>query len=296
MQSGRSGRVHVGRIMIAPINTVTQQLTLPFWLIPQIASQDNVRRETPSPSTENRVVPSADVATALAAFIRVFRRMELKRPLPEFHLEYRPYAGLRSTISLRGNRVNVQISDVLAESPLIVLEALAEILLAKLFRRRPSREARDCYLAYVFRESTRSRIEEVRRTRGYKRQRPARGRCFDLLEIFTELNSRFFQGQVAAPGLGWSTNRSRTILGHYDSAHHSITVSRWLDSPSVPRYLVEYIMFHEMLHIRYPVERHGNRRVVHSREFQQAEKKFPQYEQVRRKLKRMAGQSLENSE
>src|ERR1700730_14518770 len=125
MQSGRSGRAHVGRIMIAPINTVTQQLTLPFWLIPQIAAQDNVRCETPSPSTENRVVPSADVATALAAFIRVFRRMELKRPLPEFHVEYRAYAGLRSTISLRGNRVNVQISDVLAESPLIVLEALA---------------------------------------------------------------------------------------------------------------------------------------------------------------------------
>ena len=243
---------------------MTQQLTLPFWLIPQVAPQDNVRRETPSQSTENRIVPAVDVATALAAFIRVFRRMELKRPLPEFRVEYRPYAGLRSTICLRGNRVNVQISDVLAESPLIVLEALAEILLAKLFRRRASREARDCYLAYVFRESTRSRIEEVRRTRGYKRQRPARGRYFDLLEIFTELNSRFFQGQVVAPSLGWSTNRSRTILGHYDSAHHSITISRWLDSPSVPRYLVEYIMFHEMLHLRHPVDHNGVRRRVHT--------------------------------
>jgi hypothetical protein len=222
--------------------------------------------------------------------------MEFRRPIPEFHVEYRRYAGLRSTIHLQGNRVEVQISDVLSECPVIVLEALAEILLAKLFRRRPSREAGDCYLAHVFRESTRKRIEEVRRARGHKRQRPAKGRFFDLQEIFAELNSRFFHGEIDIPRLGWSTNRSRTILGHYDSAHHSITVSRWLDSGSVPRYLVEYIMFHEMLHIRYPVQRNGNRRVMHSREFHEAEKKFPKYEQVRRKLKVMAGHILGKGE
>jgi hypothetical protein len=48
--------------------------------------------------------------------------------------------------------------------------------------------------------------------------------------------------------------------------------------------LVEYLMFHEMLHIRYPVEREGHRRVVHPRGFREAEKKFPRYEQARRRL------------
>jgi predicted metal-dependent hydrolase len=79
---------------------------------------------------------------------------------------------------------------------------------------------------------------------------------------------------------------SRTILGHYDSAHATIIISRVLDSPTVPSYLVEYLVYHEMLHIRYPVERRGHRRVVHSQEFRAAEKKFPRYEQVRRKLRR----------
>jgi predicted metal-dependent hydrolase len=52
--------------------------------------------------------------------------------------------------------------------------------------------------------------------------------------------------------------------------------------------LVEYLMFHEMLHMRYPVERVGHRRVVHSRAFRQAEKRFPHYERARRRLREIS--------
>jgi len=202
-----------------------------------------------------------------------------------FQVKYRPFAGLRSTISLRDNRALVGISDVLADAPPLVLEALAEILLARIFRRRPSREARECYLAYVFRPATRRRIDAARRRRGSKCLLPARGRWHDLDEIFRRLNWRFFHGRLPVPRLGWSLRRSRTVLGHYDSAHAAIIISRTLDSSSVPRYLLEYLVYHEMLHMDYPVERQGHRRVLHSREFREAEKKFPRYEKVRRKLK-----------
>jgi hypothetical protein len=242
-----------------------------------------------APDLPQGLPAQAGAADPALAFVRVFRRMELERPLPDFRVEYHPYAGLRSTVRLRDNQVRVRLSDLLAESPPIVLEALAEILLAKLFRRPASREAQECYLAYVFKESTRRRIEEARRGRGHKRQRPARGRCFDLEEIFEDLNRRFFEGELATARLGWSPKRSRTILGHYDSAHHSITISRLLDSPKVPRYLVEYLVFHEMLHIRYAVERQGHRRIVHSRKFRQEEKRFPHYERARQRMKLMSG-------
>ena len=88
--------------------------------------------------------------------------------------------------------------------------------------------------------------------------------------------------------MGWSPKRSRTSLGHYDPAHHSITISRLLDSLQVPRCVVEYLVFHEMLHIKYPTERRGPRRIVHSRNFRAEEKRFPQYEQARLGLKLMS--------
>lgn len=222
-----------------------------------------------------------------ATFERVFRRLALRRPPPAFQVEFRPFAGLRSTIHLEHNRARVRISDVLVEAPPFVLEALAEILLSQLFRRRPSREARECYLAYVFKPAVRRRIEAARRRRGYKRLLAPRGGSFDLEEIFDDLNRRFFQGKFSRARLGWTPRRSRTILGHYDPAHRTISISRWLDSPSVPRYLVEYLVFHEMLHMRFPVARRGHRRIIHPPQFVAAEKIFPKYEQARRRLKRI---------
>ncbi len=234
---------------------------------------------------EQMVLPGAPSGGLEAAFARVFRRFGLTESTPGFQVEFRPFAGLRSTIRLKGNRAQVHISDLLAEAPPLVVEALAEILLAQVFQRRPSREARECYRAYVLRPETRRRIDVVRRKRGRKKILPPRGRYFDLQEIFVRLNLRFFRGKLPRLRVGWSPRRSRSVLGHYDSAHRTITISRWLDSPHTPRYLVEYLVYHEMLHARYPVEGDGHRRVVHSRQFRAAEKKFPGYELARRRLK-----------
>src|SRR5207302_673855 len=78
---------------------------------------------------------------------------------------------------------------------------------------------------------------------------------------------RFFGGMQARPQMSWSQGRARNLLGHYDPAHNAIVVSRIFDHPAVPRYAVEYIVYHEMLHLRHPVKLKGSRRCVHSAEF-----------------------------
>jgi hypothetical protein len=218
-------------------------------------------------------------------FRRVLRRLRIARPLASLRVEFRPFAGLRSTISLRNDHLEVCISDVLEDAPLLVLEALAEILLCKVYRRRASGEARECYLAYVLEPSVRHRIDRARRERSTKRLLPARGRWHNLEEIFQRLNQKFFNGELFVTRLGWSLQNSRTILGHYDAGHGMIVINRALDSPAAPTHLVEYLVFHEMLHMRFPVKRDGQRRVVHSYEFREAERKFPKYEEARKSLK-----------
>ena len=91
---------------------------------------------------------------------------------------------------------------------------------------------------------------------------------------------------MARPRLGWSRRPSRTILGHYDPSHHTIVLSRLLDSPHAPERVVKYVLFHEMLHLRFPTEHRGARRCVHTREFKLAEKQFEGFEEVQRELKR----------
>jgi hypothetical protein len=123
--------------------------------------------------------------------------------------------------------------------------------------------------------------------RGRKRLHSAQGHTYDLDEVFEGLNTRFFHGLLARPQLTWSRNHSRNSLGHYDPAHNAIVVSRIFDHPRVPHYAVDYIVYHEMLHLKHPVRLRGSRRCVHSAEFRAEEKLFPQLEEVKRFLKQL---------
>jgi hypothetical protein len=218
-------------------------------------------------------------------FARAFRRIHPRKPMPVFHVEYREWAQLRSAIRVREHGIEVRISDILLGVSPAVIEALAEILLSRLNRRPPSPEARARYLACVLSPAIKQRAEEAGRRRGFKLMLPPAGKQFNLDEIFADLNARLFKGRLPQVKLGWSVQRSRAILGHHDPAHGAITISRILDSPRVPRLLVEFIVYHEMLHVQFPVERNHHRRVVHSRDFHEAEKRFPEYEQARRLLR-----------
>jgi hypothetical protein len=50
---------------------------------------------------------------------------------------------------------------------------------------------------------------------------------------------------------------------------------------------LEYVMFQEMLHLRYPVDHTRARRCVHTMEFKEAERKFPDWKEAKEMLKRL---------
>jgi predicted metal-dependent hydrolase len=79
--------------------------------------------------------------------------------------------------------------------------------------------------------------------------------------------------------------KSRRRLGHYDPSHNAIVVSRIFDDPEVPRYAVEYIVYHEMLHLKHPVKLRGSRRCVHGDEFLEEEKLYPRLREAKAFLK-----------
>jgi predicted metal-dependent hydrolase len=61
-----------------------------------------------------------------------------------------------------------------------------------------------------------------------------------------------------------------------------------MDRASVPQCAVEYVLFHEMLHMKHPTRRSGCSQVSHSREFRAEEKRFEEFERARRVLDRLA--------
>jgi predicted metal-dependent hydrolase len=205
--------------------------------------------------------------------------------MPEFRAEFFPFANINNTIRIRQGVVKARISDLLEGAPDEVLYAIAHILIAKLYRKPVDPAQARRYRQHVSRRDLSSKAHLVRQLRGRKRIASARGRVYDLEAIFEELNTRFFYGLLARPQMTWSRDHARNALGHYDPAHNAIVVSRVFDRPQVPRYAVDYIVYHEMLHLKHPVRVRGSRRCVHPPQFQAEEKLFPQLDEAKKFLR-----------
>lgn len=207
--------------------------------------------------------------------------------LPGLKVEFFPFTSIKNTIRMREGKLLVRLSDLLEGAPAPVLRALAHILLAKMYRRPIDSESAARYRKYVSSRHVSQKAHLVRQMRGRKVLDSAQGRTYDLEALFEELNQRFFHGLMARPQMTWSRDHARNSLGHYDPAHNAIVVSRIFDHPRVPRSAVEYIVYHEMLHLKHPVRLRGSRRCVHSADFQAEEKLFPQLDEVKQFLKHL---------
>lgn len=213
--------------------------------------------------------------------------MKPRTPVPSIRVEFRRYANANAQIRVENGVLRVRLADTLAAAPEDTLEALAEILLSKLFRRPVPAACQERYRRWLNRREVRLGLDRVRRDRGHKRVLPAQGRYYDLEALFEDLNFRYFHGLMARPEIGWSLQASRTMLGHYDPTHNTIVLSRILDREEAPRLAVEYVLFHEMLHVKHPVEIRGLRRSVHTKAFKEAEKTFESLREAKALLRRL---------
>ena len=218
-------------------------------------------------------------------FARVFHAYRPRTPLAEVRLIFKRYANANSAISFREGRLSVRLSDLWQGAPAPVLEALAEILIAKMFRRATPAHATSLYRRWLNRQDVRRNLQTVKLVRGRKFVSGPQGCAWDLDEIFEQLNAQYFNGLMQRPQLGWSRRVSRTTLGHYDPSHNAIILSRLLDSPAVNRLAVEYVLYHEMLHLKHPVEHRGAHRRVHTHAFHEDERRFEGLKQAKEILK-----------
>lgn len=202
--------------------------------------------------------------------------------MPELAVEFFAFANVNNTIRMRDGRLLVRLSDLLQGAPEPVLRAIAHILLAKIYRKPIEAVHSSRYRRYVSSREIAAKAHLVRQIRGRKRITSARGHTYNLEEIFDDLNTRFFRGLLGRPLMTWSQVRARNSLAHYDPGHNAIVVSRVFDHPAVPRYAMEYIVYHEMLHLKHPVKLRGSKRCVHSPAFQAEERLFPRFDDAKR--------------
>lgn len=219
-------------------------------------------------------------------YVEAFRWYDPKRAVPEMHVSFYPYVGINHTIRIREGKIFVRIGEICREMPLASHKGLAFILTGKLLQKKIPDGAREVYSAFIKTTELRENAAIRKKTRGRKVVTTSKGAVYDLDELFNIINGEYFQGSIPKPVLTWSAKKTYRILGHHDAAHETVAISKSLDSLSVPRYVVEYVIYHEMLHIHHPTKYIAGRRYNHTPAFKRDEAKFAYFEESERWIER----------
>lgn len=114
------------------------------------------------------------------------------------------------------------------------------------------------------------------------------GKCYDLDKLFHKVNREYFASTLVKPRLTWSKINTYRKFGHYEPARDRVVMSLTLDDARIPEFVVEFVLYHELLHKYHGVKWVNGRRMAHTPEFRRDERQFKWYESADAWLKKLA--------
>jgi hypothetical protein len=240
-------------------------------------------------SQENHLIAHLKALHQSAVLVESLRPKFPAR-LTDLTMEVRFYnlPGLYRSQGIDGRLLLVTHEAFIGAPPEVMENMLWAALLPKQRQKGPSSIVRQ----FADTQSFTDLAQKVNGGRLAANDERSRGRHHDLKAAFQRVNHRYFKDQMTAPKLVWGQRLSRRKLGHYQPATDTIQVSRTLDNPEVPGFIVEFIVYHELLHKQIGVKIAGGRRYSHTPAFKQAERLFDRFQEAQDFLNNV-GENLE---
>jgi predicted metal-dependent hydrolase len=104
-----------------------------------------------------------------------------------------------------------------------------------------------------------------------------------LLQSFHRVNNRYFDGAIDPPNLVYGTDSTRK-LGSYQYGSDTISLSNILRDRAE---LIDYVMYHELLHKKLKFSVKNGRSRHHTAEFRRQEQQFDNADELERELSRL---------
>ena len=114
------------------------------------------------------------------------------------------------------------------------------------------------------------------------------GKHHDLKKSFNRVNQHLFSDKLIKPHLVWNNRLTRRKFGHYQEDTNTVMVSISLDHPKVPEYVIDYVMYHELLHQKLGARLRHNRRYTHTPKFRKKELDFPRIKEAQKFLNKLS--------
>lgn len=116
----------------------------------------------------------------------------------------------------------------------------------------------------------------------------AGGAFHNLDACFDRVNAAYFGGEMLRPRLSWSRQITSCKFGHYDALRDALMVSATLDSADVSAFVVDFAVYHELLHKKHGIQWQNGRRAIHTSAFRAEERRFHRYAEADEWIGRLA--------
>lgn len=220
-------------------------------------------------------VSADEVPSALVEAVRAEMKQHRFFAKLEVEVELRRWRTVRVEVKVHDGRLRLQLSEAFRAADAVTLAAATRIMLRKLRGRPVLSSDHAVFNRFAHSRQARALLPAPRRKPRYRPQ----GRFFDLAELFDAVNQRYLGGALRQPTLGWSRHFYRR-LGAYYPDEDLILLNHRLDSPLTPRLVVEFVLYHEMLHKKHGARGEGAARRYHTREFRREERQFQGWQEA----------------
>ena len=201
-----------------------------------------------------------------------YQRLFPDKELPyQTYIEYnRRLADFNANIRLHQNiislHLNLQWKDIDDEIKI----GLAQHLLLKILKKKAFSQNIDLYHQFIKNIPTLT---------------PKTKTDMILAPAFQRVNQQFFSSEIEQPNLAWGDAAFRKLASYNFHTDTIVVSSIFKDAPPE---IVDYLMYHELLHKHLKFNHSHGRSSFHTSEFKQAEHLFPKQEQIEQHLSTIA--------
>ncbi len=200
------------------------------------------------------------------SFSRLFPKKEF---LLKTKLKYsKAFSGYNANIKLYREQIEVRLSKQWYPINKEIQIGLIQSLLLKLFKEKKHTANMDFYNNFI--KNIHIAIPKTESSPQLKRS-------------FERINNYYFYNLIEIPNLKFTDSINK--LGSYNYGTDTITLSKYLQN--APQELLDYVMYHEMLHKKYKFKHKNNRNYHHTKVFRQKEKEFKNSNQIEIELKKL---------
>ena len=205
----------------------------------------------------------------IEAFQELYPDKELKYNISlKYSRKFKPY---NANVKLRSNNLMFNFSREWKKISKEIQMGLIQELLIKILKEKTKKtmnmELYNLFMKNVYIAIPKTKTDEI------------------LEASFERINDAYFSGMLDKPNLQWG-NASTSKLGCYEYGSDTITISTIFKNES--KELLDYVMYHEMLHKKFKFQSRNGRNLHHSSEFKKMEVKFESRELMEKEISRIA--------